>query len=62
MKRSIYGVRRSKVKVQFHQNRSQEFLSARCLENYLMNFNSTWLAHIMYAHCVTATLMQEVNV
>jgi len=47
MKCSTLEMRRSKVKVTECQNRAQEFLSMRCLKNYLTNFNSTWQTYII---------------
>jgi len=49
---TTFGVRRSKVKVTWRQNRSQKSLSLRFLKNYAWNFNQTWQAHITAnGHC-----------
>jgi len=47
MKRSIFGVRRSKVKVTRRRNRSQKSILRRHIENYRKNFSQTRQAHII---------------
>ena len=55
-------VRRSNVRVMPHRNNSQKSVSARCLKNYLTNFNQTWQARVMVtAHCVATTQLQKVK-
>ena len=62
MKLSTFGVRRSRVKVTRHWNRSQKSILASCHKNYLTYFNQTWQAHItVNARCITTTWMQKVK-
>ena len=62
VKRSTFGVRKSKTKVAWCQNRSQKSLSARFLKNYPTNFSQTWQSCItVNVHCVTATRRSKVR-
>jgi len=45
LKWTSLGVRRSKMKVTQHRNRSQKSVSARYLKNYPVNFDQTQQAH-----------------
>jgi len=55
-------VRRPKVEVTRLQNSSLKCILARCVNNYLTDFNQTWQSHIaVNAHCVLTTRVLKVK-